>query len=284
MSDLITEINRLADYKTRLYNRLVAQGDTTIQANDSMETYTSHYESLYKRQTSTLNITENGTYTATTDPISGYANINVNVPTGGGNHKKYEILDRVYADDTGDAIGTVSGIFVDNNGTEYAVVVLDCPYRLASAKWLSSNSSVTNLPQYSSTNSAAFGFGAETATFNCDKILAMTSYTSEAVNHCRSKSFTIGGVTYYGQLPNIFELLQIFSQKYKLDTLDSTASSAASNVRLSTWSFSSYCVWSSSQYASSNAWYVGNNGGASGNNKTNASGVVPVLEIPNAVA
>ena len=90
MSDLTNLTANLATTKTAMYNRLVAQGDTTIQANDPMTTYMNHFQSLVQKSLVTLNVTENGTYTATSSLISGYGTITVNVPSGGTpTHKKY---------------------------------------------------------------------------------------------------------------------------------------------------------------------------------------------------
>lgn len=284
MSDIVTEANRLADYKTRLYNRLIAQGDTVIQPNDSMDTYISRYERLRAINNKNITVTANGVYNI--DAANGYTGngiVTVNVTDSSTINRIYGIGDRIYEDIDGLAIGTIGAIYTDNNDVEYAVCVLDSTYRLPSTKWMDQAVAVTDLPQYSSNNTAAFGFGSESATFNCDKILAMTSYTSDAVNHCRSKSFIINGVTYYGQLPNVCELCQIYANHYKLGQLDTTESSAANNVKLSSWFAGSFC-WSSSQYRSSDAWGVYSNGNAYSGTKTGTCMVCPVLEIPNVLA
>jgi hypothetical protein len=268
MSDLTTLTDQLSDMKTRMYNRLVAQGDTTIQANDSMETYTSHYESLYKRQTSTLNITENGSYTSTSSNISGYTNILVNVPAGGpATHKKYSVLDRVY-DDGGSAIGTVSGFFTDKNGVEYAVVCLDAIYRATSVQWTSAIGNVTNMPLY---NNWTIWEAPATATENTTLILA--SKTSSACTHCRQYSFVIDGTTYYGQLPNIIELTDIARHRTAINTADTSGGSIAIATNNT--------YWSSSQNANSTSFCVVNTGNVSIINKTSNNYACPVLEIPN---
>lgn len=268
MSDLTTLTGQLSDMKTRMYNRLVAQGDTTIQTNDSMETYTSHYESLYKRQTSTLNITENGSYTSTSSNISGYTNILVNVPAGGpATHKKYSVLDRIY-DDGGSAIGTVSGFFTDKNDVEYAVVCLDAIYRNTSVQWASASGNVTNMPLYSNWT---IWEAPETATENTTLILA--SKTSSACTHCRQYSFVIDGTTYYGQLPNIIELTDIARHRTAINTADTSGGS----ITIAT----NNNYWSSSQYHATYGWCVNGNGTVSTNTKTNYYYACPVLEIPN---
>ena len=277
MADLTTLTSQLSGMKTRMYNRLVAQGDTTIQANDSMETYTSHYESLYRRQSDVLTVTENGTYTATTSPISGYSNIVVNVPSGGGNHTRYKLFDRVYADSTGDSIGTVCGFYKGSNSVEYAVVCLDATYRLAQGQWAASTGAIPNMPLYGTWNLNING--TETATQNGDLILA--SKASTAVSHCRSKSFSIGGTTYYGQLPNICELLMILGTHTILYNMDPTVSSAATNLNFVQNGFPSN-AWSSSQSSAYAGWCISSFGIMDPNSsKTTNSLVFPILEIPN---
>ena len=273
MSDLITEVNRLADYKTRLYNRLVAQGDTVIQPNDSMDTYISRYERLKVINNQSITITENGDYRAT-GTYTGLNNITVNVPAGGApTHKLYQLLDRI-SDDDDNEIGTVSGFFTDGNGVEYAVVCLDSTYRLPNAKWLSGNVLLPNLPSY---NNWTLWEAKGTATFNTQKIIDFcesSSYTSDAASHCRSKSFVINGVTYYGQLPNIIELVDIAKNRNAINSADTSGGSLAN--------YSKY--WSSSQYNDNSVWGMSANGYVYNYSKNAEFSVCPVLEIPNVLA
>lgn len=268
MSDLTNLTANLATTKTAMYNRLVAQGDTTIQANDPMTTYMNHFQSLVQKSLVTLNVTENGTYTATSSLISGYGTITVNVPSGGTpTHKKYSLLDRVY-NDANAPIGTVSGFFTDKNDVEYAVVCLDAIYRNSSAQWASTTGNVTNMPLYSDWT---IWEAPETATENTTLILA--SKTSSACTHCRSKSFTIGGVTYYGQLPNIIELIDIARHRTAINAADTSGGS----ITIAT----TDNYWSSSQNFFAYGWYINGNGSASDTSKTTNYCVCPVLEIPN---
>ena len=190
----------------------------------------------------------------------------------GGRAGKYSLLERI-SDDNGNEIGTVSGFFIDGNGVEYAVVCLDSTYRLASAKWMDQSVAVTDLPQYTSWT---LWEAKETATFNTQKIIDFcegSSYTSDAASHCRSKSFVINGVTYYGQLPNIIELVDIAKNRTAINAADTSGGS-----------LSSVNSWSSSQYDYRRACGVGIFGDASASSKDSKSFVCPVLEIPNAVA
>jgi len=199
------------------------------------------------------------------------------VNIGGGTSGKYQLLQRI-KDDNNNEIGTVSGFFSDANNVEYAVVCLDAQYRLDSAAWCSNNSTtVTNLPTYSTDQWGPWE-SKETATYNTQKILDFcnaNSYTSEACSHCRSKSFTIDGVTYYGQLPNMIELYDIVRNHTALNTADPTASSYSS-VDFST----GRSVWSSSQESNLYVWSAASHGGMSHYSRSFTFGVVPVLEIP----
>lgn len=196
----------------------------------------------------------------------------------GGSSGKYSLLERI-KDDSNNEIGTVSGFFTDANDVEYAVVCLDAQYRLASSQYLSENQTITNLPLYNNWITASWRTSRETATSNCDLILAYATaqgYTSSAVSHCRSQSFVIDGTTYYGQLPNIIELNDIAYHGIELNNLDIT-STLYTSLNFST----GRSCWSSTQYNSTNAWCLYGNGSISSFNKASNYFVAPVLEIPN---
>ena len=190
--------------------------------------------------------------------------------SGGG---KYKLLDRV-KDDSNNEIGTVSGFFTDSNKIEYAVVCLDAQYRLASAKYSTTQTAVTNMPLYDSLVTANMWESKVTATTNTSLILA--SVSSPACTHCRSKSFLIDGIRYYGQLPNMKELSDIISNYNAIEQLDASASSYSST------NFSTVRgCWSTNQYSSANAFRNTGVGAVSSASKTTNLFVCPVLEIPN---
>lgn len=199
------------------------------------------------------------------------------IPSGGGGSGKYQLLERV-TDDSNNEIGTVSGFFTDENDVEYAVVCLDAQYRLASGAYCSNASqAVTDLPNFSD---QTIYTSTQTSTFNTQKILdfcAANGYTSASSSHCRSKSFVVDGVTYYGQLPNILELIDIFRQRININTKD-TSSSTHSSLIIPT----STSSWSSNQCSAYAGWNITNYGNVYYTNKTNAGLTIPVLEIPNA--
>jgi len=212
----------------------------------------------------TINIEANGTY-----DVARYTTANVSV--GG---SKYAVLDRV-KDDSNNEIGTVVGFHTDANNQKYAVIALDAQFRLSSGQYLSDNVAITDLPQYA--NPSVYG-AKETATFNCDKILAQATaseLTSTAVSHCRSKTFTVDSVQYAGQLPTLMELFKILEFMTEVNAADTSASQYSSLV-LST----STNYWSSSQNSATLGWYVNFSGRTSTINLSNTSFVVPILEIP----
>lgn len=276
MADLTSLTAQLATMKQKMVDRLTAQGVSGVTTSTPMQDIVDDYATLRALDYETTTITENGSYVAP-DGKTGYNNFIVNVPAGGpATHKKYSLLDRVYEDINGDSIGTVVGFHIDANDVEYAIVALDAAYRLASGQWLSSNTAVSGLPNY--TNQSVYG-ARETATSNCDLILAQATtsgLTSSAVSHCRAQSFTIAGEDYDGQLPTLMELLKVFEFREKVNAADPTATANPTLIVPTVTN-----VWSSTQYAATIAWYVAING-TTANNKTNSYFVLPVLEIPNA--
>lgn len=189
---------------------------------------------------------------------------------------KYQLLERV-KDDTNTEIGTVCGFHTDANNVEYAVVCLDAQYRATGKKVLEYNARITDLPTYN--NIEVYG-AKETATFNCDKILAYSS-SSPAVVRCRAQSFTISGVLYAGQLPTLIELIKIFEHRSEINTADTTAASNPTLIipsATSTWSSTQY----PGSYGSGDAWWVQNTGQiAQPGSWATAAFVIPILELPN---
>lgn len=206
--------------------------------------------------------------------ITTYATAISQISGGGG---KYSLLERI-SDDSNNEIGTVSGFFIDSNDVEYAVVCLDAQYRLASGAWCSNTTAVTNMPLLNSWTSS-WSECRDTATQNTTWILdfcTAQSATSIACSHCRSKSFVIDGVTYYGQLPNMKEVVDILAQRSNIENADTSASSYSSL------NFSSFrSIWSSSQADASHGWVIYGFGTTYFESKTANYFACPVLEIPN---
>ena len=203
-------------------------------------------------------------------------------PSGGGGGG-YQL--RRITDDNNNEIGTAYMEFEDANGNKYDVVCLDSIYRNSYSQWCSNTSNaVTDLPIYESYYTSWWYTAKETATFNTQKILDYCSangYTSTACTHCLSKSFTIGGTTYYGQLPNAKEIFEMCNRGVEIDALDN--SSGTSLERLTGYTTAlQYDNFSSTQKSAVQYWKFGHDGGINGYSKSGSSGIrtCPVLEIP----
>lgn len=210
--------------------------------------------------------------------ITTYAAAIANIPSGSSSGTRDVELTRI-KDDSNNEIGTWFMNFADANGNEYKVVILDAQYRSASAYWCSQRSAVTDMPLYANAFSAWWYDNAkETATTNTQLILDFCTaggYTSTACSHCRSQSFTINGTTYYGQLPNMREVFDMWRHRVQIEQMDTSASSHSStNLSLANY------IWSSSQFSYKYSWYFDNTGGLSGTVKPNNFFACPVLEIP----
>ena len=184
----------------------------------------------------------------------------------GGGGGKYQLLESVYSDNN-TFVGKVVGFFTYANDIEYAVVAADPNnYYAWNKQWMSATGSVTNLPEYGvNTN---LWESKNTATSNTQKILDFCSaynLSSSACSWCRSISFVIDGVTYYGQLPNAQEVIDLM--KHWSSFFGSTR----------------YLTWSSDQFNTSKAWFYKNTGEILSVSKDTSSGVSvqPVFEIPN---
>ena len=184
------------------------------------------------------------------------------------------------SDDNGNEIGTWYMNFEDANGNVFKVVLLDAQYRNASTQWINVSASIINMPSYSDLKNSNIWEAKETATQNTQLIVdhCRSKYSSSsACNHCRSKSFIIGGITYYGQLPNYVEVNYIAKHYNQFDVLDISASSQSS-LNFS----SARAMWTSSQYSGSYCWGMGTSGILSNTSKTNPNTnyfACPVLEI-----
>lgn len=225
----------------------------------------------------TKTITENGTYLASTDNVDGYSEVIVNV-SGSSSGTTDVPLTRI-SDDNGNEIGTHYMNFEDANGNLFKVVCLDTRYRNDSTDWCSNGGTVTNMPIYYDNLSAWWYDNAkETATQNTQLILdycSVKGYTSGACSHCRSQSFTINGTTYYGQLPNMREVFDMWRHRVQIQQMDTSASSSSwTNFSMA------HSIWSSNQYSSSYGWYLQTVGHISGFDKSMHELSVPVLEIP----
>ena len=196
----------------------------------------------------------------------------------GGGSGEYQL--RRVTDDSNNEIGTAFMQFTDSSNNKYDVVCLDAQYRNNDTTWCSTASTITNLPIYDSNyNLWWYDNAKETATQNTQLILDFCTaggYTSTACSHCRLLSFTINGTIYYGQLPNIREVFDMWRHRVRIEQMDTSASS-----HVSTNFSSSRYIWSSSQYSSYYSWHLNNSGTVMHAFKTTTYGFAcPVLEIP----
>ena len=178
------------------------------------------------------------------------------------------------SDDNGNEIGTWYMNFADANGNTYKVILLDSQYRNSSTIWGNIGSTVTNMPLYSDLKSSNIWEAGETATQNTQLILDYYP-NSSACSHCRSKSFTIGGVTYYGQLPNMLEVFYIARNYNRFDAMDTSANSHSS-LNFSSARF----IWASNQMNKNSGWILMPFCTIAGGEKSLTNFACPVLEIP----
>lgn len=177
---------------------------------------------------------------------------------------------------------TVVGTFESRDLGTVVYAVMDAQYRGTKIAWSTGlYGTDTSLPNYATEDEVLAA--KESATYNTDYILNNYSdKETEAFTHCRNiEPLNFNGKKYYGQLPNAYELLQIYNNRNALDTLDSTIE-ANEDKKLSNWEFASRyaCVRSSNEYNSNNSWTLNSDGSWSARNKSTKVGVVPIIEIP----
>lgn len=230
-----------------------------------------------------------------------YFNTNSISPSKGGSggdtptpSKKYSLLQRIKTD-SGTEIGTVGGFFTADDNVEYALVVLDAQYRgnggIGVSKALLSRNDITGIGLTQRNSGWLHMMDTKTATYNTQKILDYASannLTSQVCNFCRSKSFVIDGVTYYGQLPNLSELCIIANRANTINSMDTSVSSNSSlriprtnndNIGSRTWS-------STVRYVSSSGNFFtlapANSSAITEVSVTNSTVfILPILELPN---
>lgn len=117
--------------------------------------------------------------------------------------EKYPLFSRV-KDDTNTNIGTVAGYFYDSNNKKYAVVALDNGGLTGSI--LSANHSAPGLTFYTGTDRYS---ATETATYENQCIIdeAIAAGYTTVCSEARLLSYTIDGTVYYGQIPNLPEMM-----------------------------------------------------------------------------
>ena len=195
--------------------------------------------------------------------------------SSGGEYQLQRIVD-----DNNNEIGTAFMEFADANNNKYKVVCLDAQYRVKGSYYFcSSMTAITNMPITDDITNGFWGTLPYTATENTQLILdycTANNYTSTACTHCRSLSFTIGGTTYYGQFPNMIEVVEMWKRPSAIESMDTSASSYT-DVNFST----KRNMIVSTQSTAQNCWLFGVTGSISEVPKSlTGQLVIPVLEIP----
>lgn len=176
---------------------------------------------------------------------------------------------------------TVVGTFESSDLGTLMYAVLDAQYRGANIAWASGLYGIdTGLPNYSS---APTEQNKESATYNTDYIINNYSDKAiEAFTYCRNiEPLNFNGKKYNCQLPNAYELQQIFNMKTELDELDSTAENNPPKT-LSNWGIGSLytSVWTSVERNPGYSWLLHSSGLWDTGGKNDVYGVVPIIEIP----
>ncbi len=175
---------------------------------------------------------------------------------------------------------TIVGTFESNDGKKYAFAVLDSAY-YGQHNWASGlNGTDTGLPNYATEDEVLVA--KESATYNTDYILNNYSdKETEAFAYCRSiEPLNFNGKIYNCQLPNAYELKQIYNNSEKLYELDPTTSTNAS-YNLANWEFNGVSdVWSSNECNSDSSWELQSVGVPYNYTKNGPLGVIPIIEIP----
>lgn len=182
---------------------------------------------------------------------------------------------------------TVVGTFESSDLGTVVFAVLDSTYYGKTA-WATGLYGIdTGLPNYASDVNVLNA--KESATYNTDYILNNYSdKKTEAFTHCRNiEPLNFNGKKYYGQLPNAYELQQIYNNREKLYELDPTTADNT-NYNLAKWQFIKTSdvdekAWSSNEYLSDTSWEqdsLNTWNYSNGYSKNYICGVCPIIEIP----
>lgn len=201
----------------------------------------------------------------------------------------------------GDRIGGIAtfvGYFdsTDPNTQEnkkLAFFVLDAKYRTSGKNIETWWNAYYNwgLPQYS--NSTLALNAKESATYNTQYLFdnfTVNTNTFKPLYYARNAAtIEVDGKYYSSQLPNIYELQQIYINRVNLDTFDPTLENYPTN-NLSDWnmSYSTYeyntGCHSSTENSDSGVWVIRRDGSVTITSKSTSSeyrlGIIPIFEIP----
>jgi len=196
----------------------IAINGTTISATDALPVQTDNSGKV---------LTTDGTNTSwqyTAQFVSGTTQNDIEIGSG----PSYEIdWDNLQFGDRLDNKATYIGTFhaQDPNQTaqDYAVFVLDAQYR--DIKYIGDlTASLAGLPEYTTSN--VISDAHESATYNTNIVINnVNSNLIPAFTFAHSMSVVVNGTTFYGQIPNCYELDVIWKNKTEIDNADPTVSS-----------------------------------------------------------
>lgn len=120
-------------------------------------------------------------------------------------------------------IGTFHAQDPNQTAQDYAVFVLDAQYR--DIKYIGDlTASLAGLPEYTTSN--VISDAHESATYNTNTVINnINSNLIPAFTFAHSMSVVVNGTTFYGQIPNCYELDVIWKNKTEIDNADPTVSS-----------------------------------------------------------
>lgn len=210
--------------------------------------------------------------------ITGNETININMVSTESSDGAYVFGDRI------GGVATFVGYFdsVDPNSQatqKYAYFVLDAQHR--SVTVFAPSNFETPLPNY---NSSTLAYNAkESATWNTNTVLDNFNNVY-AFNNARNPNgqsliVTVDGVPYSPQLPNTYELKQIWENRVALDANDPTLSEYQ-DKSLTNWGG---WAWTSNENTSSHQWCVSNLGEVGFPSSFRPyfdASVYPIFEIP----
>lgn len=217
--------------------------------------------------------------------------INVNMIPATSTEGVYTFGDRI------GGIATFVGYFdsTDPNTQEakkLAVFVLDAKYRTNGKNVVTYWDAYYSwgLPQYS--NSTLALNAKESATYNTQYLFdnfTVNTNTFRPLYYARNAAtIEVDGKYYSAQLPNLYELQQIYTNRVNLDTFDPTLTNYPTN-NLSDWNLS-YSTdyyngcWSSTESSSSSVFSIRRDGSITTGSKSTGSdnrlGIIPIFEIP----
>lgn len=185
---------------------------------------------------------------------------------------------------------TVVGTFESRDLGTVVYAVVDAHYRGTNIAWSSGLKGVnTGVPAYGSSDDVLNA--KESATYNTNMIVQNHNDEKiEAFRHVRGiGNLTFNNKVYLFQLPNAYELQQIYDNREKLDALDPTVT-ANSNKNLSNWGAGNSwsAIWSSNEAFMDGeatrdacAWVLDSTGSFYNCAKdADIVGVIPIIEIP----